>query len=187
MPLAYGGGINNIEDIRILFSLGIEKVILNSCAVNNPNLISNAAEMFGSQSIVASLDVNRSILAKYEVFTHSGQRATGQNPVDLAKRLVEKGAGELFINSIDRDGTMKGYDLKLLKNITSQVNVPVVACGGAGNLMHFKDAVEVGGVAAVSAGSLFVFKGVHRAVLINYPARSELEQMLLSETVGRIT
>ena len=111
------------------------------------------------------------------MFTHGGQKPSGLEPFAFIKKMVNLGAGELFINSINRDGTMKGYDLALLKKITSQVNVPVIACGGAGKLIHFKEAVEEGGVAAVAAGSLFVFKGKHRAVLINYPDRDELEQL----------
>ena len=179
MPLAYGGGINNIEDIRTLFSLGVEKVILNTNAVLNPNLVSSVADLYGNQSIVVAIDVHRNLLGKYEVFTHGGQKSSGLEPFALIRKMVDIGAGELFINSINRDGTMKGYDLDLLKKITSQVNVPVIACGGAGNLIHFKEAVDEGGVAAVAAGSLFVFKGKHRAVLISYPDRDELEQIFL--------
>jgi cyclase len=177
MPLAYGGGINNIEDIRTLFSLGVEKVILNTSAVLNQKLVSSAADLYGNQSIVVALDVHCNLFGKYEVFTHGGQKPSGLEPFAFIKKMVNLGAGELFINSINRDGTMKGYDLALLKKITSQVNVPVIACGGAGKLIHFKEVVEEGGVAAVAAGSLFVFKGKHRAVLINYPDRDELEQL----------
>lgn len=179
MPLAYGGGISNIEDIRTLFSLGVEKVILNTSAITNPNLVASAADLYGNQSIVVAVDVHRSLFGKYEVLTHCGQKLSGLEPVQLAKKMVDLGAGELFINNIDRDGTMKGYDLTLLQKITSQVKVPVIACGGAGNMLHFKEAVDDGGVAAVAAGSLFVFRGRHRAVLINYPESSEIEQLFL--------
>lgn len=179
MPLAYGGGINSIEDIRTLFSLGVEKVILNTSAIINPSLVTDAADLYGNQSIVVAMDVNRSLFGQYEIFTHCGKKPSGFDPVSFAQKIVKMGAGEIFVNSINRDGIMKGYDLNLLQKITSKIEVPVIACGGAGSLKDFKEAVDFGGVAAVAAGSLFVFKGKHRAVLINYPNHTQLEQLFI--------
>ena len=178
MPFCYGGGIRSIEDIAELFKLGVEKVSLNSYAVENPSLISRAAEMFGNQSIVVSIDVKKTLFGKYRVFTHGGRKASKHDPVEFAVRMQEAGAGELFLNSIDRDGTMQGYDLDLIKRVAEAVSVPVIACGGAGSLDDFAAAVKQGGASAVSAGSLFVFQGRHRAVLITYPSTKELEQKL---------
>jgi cyclase len=178
MPFCYGGGIRSIEDIAELFRLGVEKVSLNSYAVENPSLISRAADMFGNQSIVVSIDVKKTLFGKYRVFTHGGRKASKHDPVEFAVRMQEAGAGELFLNSIDRDGMMQGYDIDLIRRVSEAVSIPVIACGGAGSLDDFADAVKRGGASAVSAGSLFVFQGSHRAVLITYPSRKELEQKL---------
>jgi imidazole glycerol-phosphate synthase subunit HisF len=178
MPFCYGGGIRSIEDIAELFKLGVEKVSLNSYAVENPALISRAARMFGNQSIVVSIDVKKTLFGKYRVFTQGGRKASKHDPVEFAVRMQEAGAGELFLNSIDRDGTMQGYDLDLIKRVSEAVSIPVIACGGAGSLDDFAAAVKQGGASAVSAGSLFVFQGRHRAVLITYPSTKELEQKL---------
>lgn len=178
MPFCYGGGIRTIEDIAELFKLGVEKVSLNSSAVENPSLISRAADMFGNQSIVVSIDVKKNLFGKYRVFTHGGKRASKHDPVEFAVRMQEAGAGELFLNSIDRDGTMQGYDLDLIRRVSAAVSIPVIACGGAGSLDDFAAAVKQGGASAVSAGSLFVFQGKNRAVLITYPSTKVLEQKL---------
>lgn len=178
MPFCYGGGIRSIEDIAELFKLGVEKVSLNSYAVENPSLISRAADMFGNQSIVVSIDVKKTLFGKYRVFTHGGRKASKHDPVEFAVRMQEAGAGELFLNSVDRDGMMQGYDIDLIKRVSEAVSIPVIACGGAGSLDDFADAVKRGGASAVSAGSLFVFQGRNRGVLITYPSRKELEQKL---------
>lgn len=178
MPVCYGGGIRNLEDIQEILGLGIEKIAINSYAVENPSFIRNAAEAFGSQSIVVSIDVKKSLFGKYEVFTHAGKKATGLDPVAFALQMEEMGAGELLINSIDRDGVMGGYDLTLIKRVADSVHIPVIACGGAGKIADFAEAVKKAGVLAVAAGSLFVFYGKHRAVLINYPTQAELEKAL---------
>jgi imidazole glycerol-phosphate synthase subunit HisF len=177
MPLGYGGGIRNVEDMKNLFSLGVEKISINSCAVESPDLIKKATEIFGSQSIVISIDVKKSWLGKYEVVTHGGKRRTGLDPVLFAKQVENLGAGELLLNSVERDGTMQGYDLKLISLIANAVNIPVVACGGAGKLEHLADAVLKGGASAAAAGSFFVFNGPHRAVLISYPLPQELKRI----------
>jgi cyclase len=175
MPLGYGGGVTTIDQMRMLFQLGFEKVALNTAAVEKPELVSEAAKQFGSQSTVVSIDVKKGIVGGYEVMTRCGAGKTGRNPADFAREMEQRGAGEILLNSIDRDGTMHGYDLALLKMVSSVVSVPVVACGGAGSVAHLREAVEQGGASAVAAGSFFVFQGKHRAVLINVPSPAELE------------
>lgn len=175
MPFGYGGGIRNMDDVGKLFNLGIEKIILNSYAVENPSFIREASENFGSQSIVISIDVKKRLLGNYEIFTHSGKKRTRLDPVRFAVQMEEMGAGEIFLNSIDRDGTMQGYDIQLIKEVSRSVSIPVVASGGAGKIDDFALAVKEGGASAVAAGSMFVFHGKLRAVLINYPEINELE------------
>jgi cyclase len=169
MPVAYGGGIRDIGDVRAVLKLGVEKVVLNTAAVENPGLVSEAARINGSSSVVVSIDAKRDLFGRYRVFTHAGARKTGLDPVALAKRAAEAGAGEIIINSIDRDGTQKGYDLPLTRSVAEAVDVPVVACGGAGSVGDFKAAFREARASAAAAGSFFVFQGPHRAVLITYP------------------
>jgi imidazole glycerol-phosphate synthase subunit HisF len=175
MPLGYGGGIRELDDIRTLFSIGVEKVVINSYAAENPSFIRNAADRFGSQSIIVSIDVRRNLLGKYTAYSHGGKVATKYDPVKFAQYMEEMGAGEIILTSIDRDGTMKGYEIDLIEKVTSTLNIPVVANGGAGKIQDFIDAIQKGGASAVSAGSMFVFQGKHRAVLISYPSRKEIE------------
>jgi cyclase len=177
MPLGYGGGIRTLDDIREILSLGVEKVAVNSYAVENPSFIRAAADLVGSQSIVVSVDVKKSLFGKYEVMTHSGKKATGLDPVKFAVEMEQMGAGELLLNSIDRDGTMQGYDLDLVKRVSAAVTIPVVACGGARTVSDLADAVKKGEASAVAAGSMFVFHGPHRAVLINFPTPQELRDV----------
>ena len=179
IPLAYGGGIRNIEEIKQLFYLGVEKVVLNAQAFLNPSLLSEAASLVGSQSVVASVDVKKNWLGQYKAYVKNGTENTGKNPVEYVKELVNAGAGEIFLNSIDRDGTYNGYDLELVKQVSASVNVPVIACGGASQLEDFHAAVDAG-ASAVAAGSLFVFQRTHRAVLISYPSQKELVEKLFS-------
>jgi len=178
MPLGYGGGIRNFEDAKLMFSLGVEKIVLNTFAHEDPTIIRKLSETFGSQSVVVSMDVKKSLLGKHEVFTARGKKNTHKQPAEWAKAVKSQGAGEIFVNSIDRDGTYKGYDLPLIKSVAASVNIPVVACGGAGSLAHFGEAVKEAGAAAVAAGSFFVFHGPHRAVLINFPTQKDLQQTL---------
>jgi cyclase len=177
MPLGYGGGITNVDEIRRLFTIGVEKIILNTAAHTDPRLIEDAARIAGSQSIVVSIDVKRGLLGKYSVFSHSGTVNQRLGPVESARRAVDAGAGEILLTSIDRDGTQQGYDLELVEMVAASVPVPVIACGGAGSLADFRDAVRRG-ASAVAAGSLFVFHGKHRAVLITYPDYSALNELL---------
>jgi imidazole glycerol-phosphate synthase subunit HisF len=178
MPLSYGGGIRSIEDIKEIFALGAEKVIINSYAFENPNFISEASSLFGSQSIVVSIDVKKRFQNKYETYICSGTKTTGLDPISFAVKMASLGAGEIFLNSIDRDGTQQGYDLDLIRRMTAVLDIPVIACGGAGSLEDFADAVHKAGASAVAAGSFFVFHGKHRAVLISYPEYQVLERIL---------
>jgi len=176
MPMGYGGGIRTADDVRRIIGIGIEKAILNTAVVDNPRLITESADLIGSQSVVVSIDVKKvGLFGRYEVFTQGGRRATKLNPVDWARQAQDAGAGEILLNSIDQDGTMKGYDLDLIKLVSDAVGIPVVACGGAGSVADLVAAVERGGASAASAGSLFVFQGRHRAVLISFPTGQELK------------
>ena len=177
MPLCYGGGINSVEMIREVLNIGVEKVSINSHAVRNPELITVAANFFGTSTIVVSIDVKKNFFGKYEVYINDGQEKTSWNPVDWAKEVERRGAGELLINAIDKDGTMTGYDLPLIKSIASTVNIPVIAVGGASSTTDFVKSVKEGHASAAGAGSLFVFQGKHRAVLITYPTQAELKSI----------
>ena len=181
MPLCYGGGIKTVEQIEKILYTGVEKVSLNSTAFENPSVVKEAAQRFGSSTIVISIDVKSVFLAGHKVFTKSGTFNTKKDPVDYAKQMEELGAGELLINSIDADGTMKGYDLEMIQKVSSAVDIPVIACGGAGSVQHMYDAVNTAGASAVAAGSFFVFQGKHRAVLITYPNKNEFD--LLQESI----
>jgi cyclase len=179
MPLCYGGGVRTVTQIEKIVSLGVEKVAISSAAVESPSLISDAASRVGSQSIVVVIDVKRSgLLRRYEVVTRNGSCRTGLHPVEFARSIAELGAGEIVVNSVDRDGEMKGYDLELVESIRQAVNLPLTVLGGAGNLGDVKDLFEKYGIVGAAAGSLFVFKGKYRAVLINYPNRFEKSALL---------
>jgi cyclase len=175
MPLSYGGSVTTVEQIRRLHRIGVEKICLNTSAFMDPELVRQGCDIFGSSSIIAAIDVKKTLLGRYEVWINCGKTNTKEDPVRYAAALADLGVGEILVNSIDRDGTMTGYDIDLLKKITSAVNTPVVACGGAGTLEHMQKAVKEAHVSAVAAGSMFVFHGKHRAVLINYPEQSEME------------
>ncbi len=173
MPMAYGGGIKRMEEIKEIFGLGYEKVILNTCAVATPELIREASDCFGSQSIVVSVDVKKNFFGQYHVMTHGGRNDTKMNPVQHAQKVEQLGAGEILLYSIDKDGTMSGFDINLVKQVSEKVSIPVVACGGAGTVADFSAALRDGGAAAVSAGSMFVFYGKHKAVLITFPTNED--------------
>lgn len=177
MPLGYGGGIRTMEDVKELLAMGVEKIVLNTSAVENPSLIRLAADYAGSQAVVISMDVKKTLLGNYEVYVRGGKMGTGLDPVTFAVEMEKQGAGELFVNSIDRDGTMQGYDLELVRRVAESVTVPVVVCGGAGNIGHLAEAIRAGASAA-AAGSLFVFQGPLRGVLISYPAQDELKRIM---------
>ncbi|HKP32389.1 MAG TPA: AglZ/HisF2 family acetamidino modification protein [Chitinophagaceae bacterium] len=180
MPVSYGGGITTFQQVKDILFSGIEKVVINKSAHVRPELISKIADAYGAQSMVVSIDVKTNWLGKYKVYTDNGTVNTDQNPVEFAKKCESLGAGEILLNSIDRDGTYKGYDTELLKAVSSAVNIPVVICGGASDLEDFKKAVADGGASAVSAGSMFVFQRPHNAVLISYPSQQSLKDELYS-------
>lgn len=181
MPFAYGGGIHSIGDIEKLFSNGVEKVILNTAAFEKPDLISEAARIYGSQSIVASVDVKKTLFKGRQIVTRCGMQKKGGNFINIIKELEQFGVGEIIINSIDNDGMMHGYDLELIKQVSNAVSIPVVAAGGAGNIDDFQKAITQGGASAVAAGSMFVFTGPHRAVLISYPSYDDLESRIIQK------
>lgn len=167
MPIGYGGGITSMDQIEALFGAGVEKVSLNSALFENHGLVAEAARVFGSQSVIASIDVKKGLFGSYSVYSQGGRRKQAADPVDHAKRLEDLGVGEIIVQSIDRDGTMAGYDLALVEKIAKSVAVPVVGMGGAGTADHLREGLRAG-ASAVGAGSMFVYQGTHRAVLISY-------------------
>lgn len=181
MPLTYGGGISSIDEVRALFNCGVEKVAINTRAVLNPPLIHEISDVFGSQSTIVSIDAKKRSDGHYEVMINGGETETGLSPVDHAHEMESLGAGELMINSIDCDGTMAGYDIDLVQQVCDAVSIPVVACGGAGKINDFRRAYYDGHASALAAGSLFVYHGRKRAVLISYPTKAELEETLSVE------
>jgi len=178
MPITYGGGVKTLIDIDQLFKSGVEKVCINTGGVTNPDFIRQASSEFGSQSIVASIDVKGTNDGSYEVYSNGGEVPLGTGPVECAIRMERAGAGEILLNSIDRDGTMTGYDIPLIKEVSSSVQIPVIALGGAGTMEDFSCAFHEGGASAAAAGSMFVYFGKKRAVLINYPSHEEILKIL---------
>lgn len=174
MPLSYGGGITNIEQIKKIFNMGYEKVIINTAFYKNPNLITEAANLAGSQSIVVSIDVRNEMLGRKRCYICSGTEKISKEPIKLAKIAEDLGAGEILLNSITNDGAMRGYDIKLISDVVNSVNIPVIACGGAANIQDLKKALYEGNAHAVAAGSMFVYYGSEKAVLINMPNEEEL-------------
>jgi cyclase len=178
MPVSYGGGVGKLADMDRLFALGIEKVALNGAAVRTPELVRQAADAFGSQSVVVSIDVARNWRHKPRVFVQRGTRSTGLDPVTHARRMESEGAGEILLNSIDRDGTMTGYDLDLVREVAHAVHIPVIACGGAGHLDHVRAVLREGGAAGAAAGSFFIYSGPHRGILVSYPPPTDIAGLL---------
>ncbi|MAS52205.1 MAG: imidazole glycerol phosphate synthase subunit HisF, partial [Flavobacteriales bacterium] len=162
MPFAVGGGIKTLEDIQKIISAGAEKVIINSAAIENPNFIKEATEHFGTSTIVVCIDVKRKLFKGEKVFSRAGKKSSNYSPVEFAKLMEQNGAGELIVQSIERDGTMEGYDFDLIESISKSVTIPVVALGGAGNRQHFKRAYQEGYASALGAGSMFVYQGKKR-------------------------
>lgn len=177
MPLCYGGGIRSVADAQRVFALGVEKVALSAAAVATPDLVATIAEQVGRQSVIVVLDVRASRGGKYEVHTHNGRNATGRDAVELAKEFEQLGAGEIVVNSIDRDGTMTGYDLALVEQVRQRISIPMTILGGAGSLEHIRQLITAQGIIGAAAGSLFVFKGPYKAVLINYPSEGEKKKL----------
>jgi imidazole glycerol-phosphate synthase subunit HisF len=179
MPLCYGGGIKTPAQAKRIISLGVEKVAISSAAVEHPELISQIADEIGSQSVVVVLDVKKRLFSKgHDVFINNARCNTKRNVFELACEVEKLGAGELVINSIDLDGAMTGYDLALAEKVRKAVNIPITILGGAGNLKDIEALIRVCGVIGASAGSLFVFKGVYKAVLINYPTLAQRDELI---------
>jgi cyclase len=173
MPLCYGGGISTAEQVASIISLGVEKVAISHAAIQDVNLIRRSAELVGCQSVVGVIDVKRNFFGGFSVSTLNGTKTAKSSARELAIKFQEAGAGELIVNSIDRDGTMSGYDLELLQQIRDVTDIPMTALGGAGNFAHLQELFRRFGIIGGAAGSLFVFKGKYRAVLINYPTPAE--------------
>lgn len=179
MPLCYGGGVTTVDQVKRIMGLGVEKVSISAAAVARPELISEIAEQVGSQSAVVVIDVKKRAFGGTKVVTHNGRKDTKLHPVEFAKRLAELGAGEIVVNSVDRDGMMGGYDLELGQQLRSAVNIPVTLLGGAGSFDDLRNAVSTLGLVGVAAGSFFVFRGKYRAVLISYPSPAERQELVL--------
>lgn len=178
MPLCYGGGIKTVEQATKIFNLGVEKIALSSAVIENLKLVSDISKEVGSQSVVVVIDVKKKMFGGYDIYTHNGTKKTN---IDLEKFIIELqslGIGEIVINSIDNDGVMKGYDLSLIEKIKPLINVPMTVLGGAGTLEDINKLIEKFGIIGCSAGSLFVFKGKYKAVLINYPNKTEKEKLI---------
>jgi len=179
MPLCFGGGIKRVDQAKRIVGLGIEKVAISSAAIENPQLISQIAQEIGCQSVVVVLDVKkRSRGTEYEVWINNAKKNTGRSPVELAQQAETLGAGEIVVNSIDDDGQMKGYDLTLARQVRQAINLPMTMLGGAGSLENITQLISACGVIGAAAGSLFVFKGIYRAVLINYPIPSQKAEII---------
>lgn len=180
MPLCYGGGIKSVEQAKTIIGLGVEKVSISSAAIENPGLIAQVAEAVGNQSVVVVLDVKARQRggAKYEVWTHNGRVNTGRSPSEVAAQVEKLGVGEIVVNSIDNDGRMKGYDLAVVSQVREATSVPITVLGGAGSLKDIGELIRSFGVIGAAAGSLFVFTGVYRAVLINYPSANERDRVI---------
>lgn len=173
MPLSYGGGIKTVEQVHDLLAIGYEKVVINTELIRNPDLIKRSAEMFGSQSVVASIDAKK-LDGQYKCCIVDGTETVNKSPVELAKEAERLGAGEIIINSIEQDGMMSGYDLELVKSVVDAVKVPVIAIGGAGSINDLKNVLENGRAHAAAGGSMFVYYGRLKAVLITAPSEREL-------------
>jgi imidazole glycerol-phosphate synthase subunit HisF len=178
MPLCYGGGVKTAEQAKTIIGLGVEKVAISSAAISDPALIAQVAEAVGNQSVVGVLDVKKQRGGNYEIWTHNGRINTGRLATDVALDLERSGVGELVLNSIDNDGRMKGYDLAMVEQIRDVTTVPLTVLGGAGTLNDIGELIRRFGVIGAAAGSLFVFRGIYRAVLINYPSVAERDRLI---------
>ncbi len=180
MPLAYGGHVTKLSEAESLINCGIEKISFNTSLFTNPDLVRELSYRNGKQSVIASLDVKKNWLGKYVIKTRGGTQSVGSDIEGIVGKILELGVGEILVNGIDQDGLRVGYDIQLIKRITSKCNVPVIACGGASTVLDFKSAIEHGGASAVAAGAMFFFKGGFNAVLVNYPDQETLTSNLYS-------
>jgi cyclase len=178
MPLGYGGGICSLDQAKAVFDIGFEKISINTHAVDNPTLIGEIANQYGSQAVIASIDVKKGLFGDQTVWTLSGRRNIRRDPVEWAKELERAGAGEILLTSIDHEGTWEGFDLKLVKSVADAVSIPVIAHGGAGTIEHIGQAVKDGNASAVALGSMVVFQKKEMGVLVNYPDKKLLDKVL---------
>lgn len=179
MPLCYGGGIKSVEQVEKIISLGVEKVAMSSAVVSDPEIVAKAAEVVGGQSVVVVMDVRkRGFRSKYELWTHNASKRTDLCPIEFARKVEKLGAGEVVVNAVDQDGVMRGYDLELIRAVRESISLPITAIGGAGSLQDIGILINSFGIIGAAAGSLFVFKGVYRAVLISYPSRAERDTLI---------
>lgn len=179
MPLCYGGGVKTIEQAKKILSLGVEKIALSSAVIETPELISQLANQIGAQSIVLVLDVKKRVFGStYDVYTHNGSKKRNISLIDFIQHAIDLGVGEVVINSIDQDGVMKGYDLDLIAQVKNVCRVPLTVLGGAGSLEDIQDLICQYKIIGIAAGSLFVFKGKYKAVLINYPTQFEKNNLI---------
>lgn len=178
MPLAYGGGLRNFEDIKTIFNIGFEKVVINSAAFEDPALITRVSEVYGAQAIIASIDYKKNIFGKNNVYSKGGTKKEKFSPDEWAIELEKKGAGEILLTSMDQDGTWDGYDLKTIRKISKSVSIPLIASGGAGSLIHLGEAINEGGASAVAVGSMVVFQKKDMGVLVNFPDKKKLKEIL---------
>ncbi|PKV48778.1 imidazole glycerol phosphate synthase subunit HisF [Aquimarina sp. MAR_2010_214] len=178
MPFCYGGGIKTIDQIGKIIASGAEKVAINSEAYYNPELIKQASEIFGSSTIVVSIDYKNDFFGKKIVYVNGGKKSTKKDPITYAKEMEALGAGEIFLNSISRDGMKVGLDIDMIKEMSETISIPVVACGGVESLKDIEQAFKETEVTAIGAGSFFVFQGKRNAVLISYPSQEDIEQII---------
>ncbi|MBL0302372.1 MAG: imidazole glycerol phosphate synthase subunit HisF [Cytophagaceae bacterium] len=170
MPFCYGGGISNVDQAKMIISLGAEKIALSSAAISNPKLVNDISREIGVQSVVVVLDVKKKFFGGYDTYIYNGKKNVGEDPIKLALKFEELGAGELVINSIDKDGVMNGYDIEIFDRIRNEISIPITILGGSGTLDHMKLLVDKYKILGLAAGSMFVFKGKYKAVLISYPS-----------------
>lgn len=178
MPLGYGGGLNNFDIVQSIFGIGFEKVLLNSVLHTTPAFVTQVAEHYGNQAVVASIDVKKNFWGNYEVWSHAGKKNTKKNPVEWAAELEQLGAGEILLTSIDREGSWSGFDIQLTRKVVDAVNIPVITHGGCGQLSHIKEAVNDGHASAVAIGSMVVYQQKGMGVLVNFPNKNELDRIL---------
>lgn len=177
MPLSYGGGVTSLDQAKRIYSTGIEKIILNSVVFDKPEFVEDLAAEAGSQSVVVSIDYKKALFGNAKVYSHARRKTPNLSILEFAKEMELRGAGEIILNSVDRDGMMSGYDLEMIAAISEELSIPLVACGGAGGISHLVEGIKEGKASAVAAGSMFVFHGPHKAVLINYPSQESLNKI----------
>lgn len=174
MPMAFGGGIRNFESARQILSTGFEKVVINTALSDDPQLVTKIADHFGAQAVIGSMDVKKGLLSGYSVYVNDGTKKTSSDPVAWAKQIEEKGAGEILLTSMDREGTWSGYDIVLIEKIVNAVSIPVIANGGAGSIQHISEVIKKTNVSAVALGSMVVYQKQGMGVLVNMPDKAAL-------------